>query len=137
MKDEEIRYSAFRIAQVLKKNGWSQSELARQLGVSPQAVQQWVKGVSSPRGRSLKKLSEITGLPNHWFFMSEEEVFPLENKSIDYPLDLTEQHKILIDLFEKLPESDKKQLIQSLQEKQQHYDKLLEELAKARGKKVV
>ena len=37
------------------KNGGNQSELARYVGVSPQAVQQWISGVTSPRGKNLER----------------------------------------------------------------------------------
>ncbi|HGJ5883623.1 helix-turn-helix domain-containing protein [Arsenophonus sp.] len=136
MKDQKSINSSLRIIQVLKKNGWSQSDLARRLSISPQAIQQWVKGISSPRGTNLKKLSEITGFPPHWFFMDEAEE-KASHSNVIKSAKLSEQHRILIELFEKLPESEKNLLIDSLHEKQRHYDKLLEELAKARGKKII
>ncbi len=37
--------------------------------VTPQAVQQWAKGESAPRGVRLKRLAAATGKPEHWFFM--------------------------------------------------------------------
>lgn len=36
----------------------NQSELARMVGVSAQAVQQWEKGETTPRGKNLAKISE-------------------------------------------------------------------------------
>ena len=45
------RDMAKRISDLLQaKNGGNQSELARYVGVSPQAVQQWISGETSPRG---------------------------------------------------------------------------------------
>jgi transcriptional regulator with XRE-family HTH domain len=38
--------------------GLNQSELSRMVGVSAQAVQQWEKGETTPRGRNLAKISE-------------------------------------------------------------------------------
>lgn len=52
-----------RIADLLQaKNGGNQSELARYVGVSPQAVQQWIAGETSPRGKNLTKLAEFLGV---------------------------------------------------------------------------
>lgn len=52
-----------RIAELLlAKNGGNQSELARHIGVSPQAVQQWLAGETSPRGKNLEKLAEFLGV---------------------------------------------------------------------------
>jgi len=54
---------ANRIEQALKqKNGGNQSELARFIGVSPQAVQKWVAGESEPRGANLRKAAEFLGV---------------------------------------------------------------------------
>lgn len=47
-----------RIAQKREQSGLSQSELARRLGLSPQAIQKWESEVSVPRGR---RLDEIAG----------------------------------------------------------------------------
>lgn len=52
-----------RIADLLQaKNGGNQSELARHVGVSPQAVQQWIAGETSPRGKNLVKVAEFLGV---------------------------------------------------------------------------
>lgn len=57
------RDMAKRIADLLQaKNGGNQSELARYVGVSPQAVQQWISGETSPRGKNLTKLAEFLGV---------------------------------------------------------------------------
>lgn len=49
-------------ALLLAKNGGNQSELARHVGVSPQAVQQWLAGETSPRGKNLEKLAGFLGV---------------------------------------------------------------------------
>jgi len=52
-----------RIAQALqKKNGGNQSELARYVGVTPQAVQQWISGETSPRGKRLARIADFLGV---------------------------------------------------------------------------
>jgi SOS-response transcriptional repressor LexA len=49
-----------RIERLLKaKNGGNQSELARFVGVSPQAVQQWIADETSPRGRNLERAADF------------------------------------------------------------------------------
>lgn len=54
---------ANRIAQALQlKNGGNQSELARYVGVSPQAVQKWIAGDSEPKGKNLRKVAEFVGI---------------------------------------------------------------------------
>ena len=44
MKKNPNEVSATRISQILTERNWSQSELARRLGISPQSVQFWVSG---------------------------------------------------------------------------------------------
>lgn len=51
-----------RIAKKLQiKNGGNQSELARYVGVSSQAVQQWISGDTQPRDKRLEKIAEFLG----------------------------------------------------------------------------
>ncbi len=40
----------------------SQSELARKIGVTPQAVQKWEKAKTVPRGSTLQKLADALGV---------------------------------------------------------------------------
>jgi phage repressor protein C with HTH and peptisase S24 domain len=45
-----------------EKNGGNQSEMARFVGVSPQAVQKWVAGLAEPRGKNLDLAAEFLGV---------------------------------------------------------------------------
>ncbi|NQZ08320.1 MAG: helix-turn-helix domain-containing protein [Algicola sp.] len=45
-----------RISDARKRLGYNQSELARQLDVTPQCIQQWERNETTPRGKNLKKL---------------------------------------------------------------------------------
>lgn len=45
-----------------RKNGGNQSELARFVGVSPQAVQKWMSGEAEPRGKNLDRAAEFLGV---------------------------------------------------------------------------
>jgi len=44
------------------RNGGNQSEMARFVGVTPQAVQKWIAGVSEPRGKNLELAAEFLGV---------------------------------------------------------------------------
>ena len=49
-----------RIEKLLQaKNGGNQSELARFVGVTPQAVQQWISGDTAPKGKNLEKVADF------------------------------------------------------------------------------
>jgi transcriptional regulator with XRE-family HTH domain len=52
------------VKSVIKAKGWSQSELARRVGVSRQAVSQWLASDKTMvRGDHLMRVSEVLGLP--------------------------------------------------------------------------
>lgn len=50
------------IADAREARGMNQSELARAVGVSPQAVQKWESGLSVPRPSKLKTISDVLGI---------------------------------------------------------------------------
>ena len=44
------------------KNGGNQSEMARFIGVTPQAVQKWMTGATEPRGKNLEMAAQYLGV---------------------------------------------------------------------------
>jgi len=50
-----------RIALLREQKGWNQSELAREMGVTPQSVQAWEAGKNVPRQQKMKKLAGVLG----------------------------------------------------------------------------
>lgn len=67
MKDMSKKLIGKRIESLLlKKNGGNQSELARHVGVTPQAVQQWISGETTPRGgRMIKAADFLNSSPSY------------------------------------------------------------------------
>lgn len=65
-----------RLEQMIAEKGWNQTDLAFKLGITPQAVQQWLRNENptTPSQARLRKISEISGYPVHWFSMSDEEI---------------------------------------------------------------
>jgi len=63
---------------LIDKNGGNQSELARAIKCSPQAVQKWVSGVQFPRDKTLRQLAEYLGVTPEWlrFGATGEQVPP-------------------------------------------------------------
>ncbi len=53
------------ITQAREKQGLNQSELARKLGVTPQAVQAWESGRSVPRPKKLVEIARALHIPSH------------------------------------------------------------------------
>lgn len=107
----DIPYPIFakRIQQVRDEYGWNLSDIARRAMVTPQAVQQWAKGETAPRGDRLKRLSVATGKPEHWFFMPPDEAKSAAG-TID-TMSLDEKEVALLSLFGQLSDTDKQRLV--------------------------
>jgi len=58
------------------RNGGNQSEMARHVGVSPQAVQKWIAGESVPRGRNLRLASEFLGVSEPYILFGSDAEAP-------------------------------------------------------------
>lgn len=50
----------------------NQSELARQMGVSPQAVQKWEAGETVPRGQRIERLASVLSVPVSYLMSGDE-----------------------------------------------------------------
>lgn len=122
MEKEDEDLFQKRLEQVLIEVGYSQSELARALGVTPQCVNRWLRGISFPRPAVLKKLSEIVNKPVSWFytpniqlgdgglnFLKEEEV---EENLVN--MQLSREEELLITLLRELPNEECRKLIISI-----------------------
>ncbi len=51
-----------RLQSARKRTGLSMSEIARRLGVSPQSVQQWETGTTTPRPERIRDLAALLGV---------------------------------------------------------------------------
>lgn len=119
-----------RLQQILNELDWNQSELARRLGVKPQSVQGWLKDVT-PRMDKLEKLAEVTGRPVYWFFTEQEEDIQKDTPLLSSPEHkdkITKKQRVILELFDDLPESDTDIIIKELEVKRRFYTKKLEEL---------
>lgn len=114
MKTEQHENFVRRLQLIQDQTGWNLSEIARRVAVTPQAVQQWAKGETTPRGERLKRLAAVTGKPEHWFFMPLTEDEPptdlLEIKP-DGREALSDKERALLALFNQMPEAEKNRLI--------------------------
>lgn len=125
--------SAKRIAEVLAEKGWNKSQLARELGISVQAVQHWAKGGSRPSGQNLTKLAEVSGRPEYWFFTSGEEQLPQQVTSTECSA-LREDERQLLETYNELPGIERQNMLSvfqmRLQELKKHYSHYFNELKK-------
>lgn len=79
---------ADKITDLRKKNGWSQEELAHQLGVSRQAVSKWESAASIPDLDKILKMSALFGVSTDYLLkdtMEAEEPAPEGSESLPEP----------------------------------------------------
>lgn len=70
---KHIMIMADKIMEQRKKNGWSQEELAEQLGVSRQSVSKWESAQSIPDLSRVVAMAEIFGVTTDYLLKDEEE----------------------------------------------------------------
>ncbi|MGH1473635.1 helix-turn-helix domain-containing protein [Yersinia proxima] len=122
---------AARLYQLMNKTGVNKSGLARICGISPQAAGRWfTKGKISKD--SALKLSEAFGVSLSWLLSDEPAG---DDISIVQPITLSDRQRELLNLFDRLPESDKDNHIEALRIKVENYDRLFNELLESRNLK--
>lgn len=76
---------ADKIIDLRKKNGWSQEELASQLGVSRQSVSKWESGQSIPDLDRILKMSIIFGVSTDYLLKDDAEPIDDAAPTVDAP----------------------------------------------------
>lgn len=76
---------ADKIIDLRKKNGWSQEELASQLGVSRQSVSKWESGQSIPDLDRILKMSTIFGVSTDYLLKDDAEPIDDAAPTVDAP----------------------------------------------------
>lgn len=131
-KEKKLHESplATRLYQLMDKTGVNKSGLARVCGITPQSVGKWFQKGSISKDSAIK-LSETFGVSLSWL-LGEGETSDLVLEEDFAPAALTETQKKLLELFERLPESEKKHHLAALQDTVENYDRLFDELLKSR-----
>ena len=73
-----------KIMSLRKRNGWSQEELAQQLGVSRQSVSKWESMASMPDIQKIMSMSELFGVSTDYLLKDELEELPATAIYADY-----------------------------------------------------
>lgn len=76
---------ADKIMDLRKRNGWSQEELANQLGVSRQAVSKWESAASVPDLNKIIKMSEVFDVSTDYLLKDAIERIELNDEIGDMP----------------------------------------------------
>lgn len=83
-KENETMILADKIIELRKKNGWSQEELAEQLGVSRQSISKWEGAQSVPDMARIIRLSELFGVSTDYLLKDNiERTEPAEDGAVE------------------------------------------------------
>ncbi|MFV8860492.1 helix-turn-helix domain-containing protein [Serratia fonticola] len=124
---------AARLYQLMSETGVNKSGLARICGISPQAAGRWFTKGNMSKDSALK-LSEALGVSLDWLLNGNADA---EDRSPHPPITLGDRQKELLDLFERLPESEKDNHLEALRGMVENYDRLFGELLKSRNIKEI
>lgn len=96
------------LMEAMKKAGYNQVQLARELGISKGTVNNWIKGNNSPDVDTVPALCEVLGIEIVDLFISHDvHSEPCPNT----PLDLDPQEKQLLDKYRALNEEGQEKLL--------------------------
>ena len=94
----------------INKNGVTQRDVAEVVDVSPSTFNEWIKGKKYPR------IDKIEKLANYFRIQKSDliEEYTEKNNSPDKQ-ELTEGERLILDLYDRLPENKKRLLIEMAQ----------------------
>ena len=75
-----------RIQEAIERSGKSMSSIAREMGVTPQAVRAWKEGISSPSRERLDDLARATGKSSEWIHLGIGDKESSQSGIISVPL---------------------------------------------------
>ena len=104
----------------------TQRSLAKALKISHVSVSQWERGDSEPTGKNLFALSKVL----QWILFGDEDKQP--TPPVEKPVALSPKELELLELFNALPESEQDTQLAEMRARVKNFNKLFEELLKAR-----
>lgn len=123
-----------RITSRRKELGLTQQQLADAVGISGVSVYKWEAGINTPKGQNLFSLAEALRCSPTWLLNGTDSDEPLRAEELLPRLD--DRQKLLLDLFDSLPESEKDRHINELKDKVDGFQRLFDELLLVKKKKI-
>ncbi|ECC3255672.1 TPA: helix-turn-helix domain-containing protein [Salmonella enterica subsp. enterica serovar Enteritidis] len=108
----------------------TQRTLAKALKISHVSVSQWERDDSEPTGKNLFALSKVLQCSPTWILYGDEDKAP--DEPVYTPPALDERQQELVELFNALPESEQDAQLAQLRARVENFNKLFEEMLKAR-----
>lgn len=121
-----------RVLRRRKDIGLTQRDLGKALGISHATISLWESDNTEPSGKNLYALAKVLQCSPTWILFGDEDKEPTEPLPADVEPSLTPDEKEVLDLYRSLPESEQTAQIQNLRARVENFNKLFDELLKAR-----
>jgi transcriptional regulator with XRE-family HTH domain len=130
-----------RIKEARKKAGLNQSELARLINKTPQTVQQWEAGKTSPKGDNLLNLAQALRVTPEWLQFGKESRVPANLVSLhggglpvpnSAPNDLVAQdsdEEMMLRFLRMMTDEQRQETLNSAKKVYDHNQEIMEKLS--------
>ncbi|MER3384915.1 helix-turn-helix domain-containing protein [Pectobacterium aroidearum] len=129
IRNEEV---GARIFERRKMLGITQGDVAEKLQVSSAAISLWEKGKAIPTSEKLYNLADILQCEIDWLLMGKGAKPNTYGSSPE--TGLTKEEIQLLDLFNRIPKSERPKILDMIKIRIEEYDKLFQELLETRGR---
>lgn len=121
-----------RILRRRKDIGLPQRDLGKVLGVSHATISLWESDKTEPSGKNLHSLAKALQCTPTWILFGDENQTPTDPIPPESQNHLSADEQEMLDLYRSLPESEQQAQIQNLRDRVKNFNKLFDELLKAR-----
>lgn len=121
-----------RVLRRRKDIGMTQRDLGKALGISHATISLWESDNTAPSGKNLHALAKILQCTPTWILFGDEDQTPSEPVPVEMQNQLSADEQEMLDLYRSLPESEQQSQIQNLRTRVNNFNKLFDELLKAR-----
>lgn len=110
----------------------TQRDLAKALGISHATISLWESDNTEPSGKNLFALAKVLQCSPTWLLFGDEDKEPGEPVAPTTEPLLSPDEQEVLELYRALPESEQLAQVQNLRARVKNFNKLFEELLKAR-----
>lgn len=121
-----------RILRRRKDIGLPQRDLGKVLGVSHATISLWESDKTEPSGKNLHSLAKALQCTPTWILFGDENQTPADPVPAETQNQLSADEQEMLELYRSLPESEQQAQIQNLKARVKNFNKLFDELLKAR-----
>lgn len=121
-----------RILRRRKDIGLPQRDLGKVLGVSHATISLWESDKTEPSGKNLHSLAKALQCTPTWILFGDENQTPAPPVPAESQNHLSADEQEMLELYRSLPEFEQQAQIQNLKARVKNFDKLFDELLKAR-----